>query len=380
MKPLTPRDTPVGESGPLEPRGGDPGAARVAWRLKAGESFATSFPIRRRRASALLGFDAMLLALGLLISAASASRANASVGPVPWMELYGLLVIAVLASRGAYRFRLRTSPLDHIGQAVTSTALAAIVVIAARVLIDPSPEAASEIVRWWGFTTGYVAAGRVALSLFETRPGSRGLQTLIIGAGVIGRLVARRLQERPELGLRPVGFLDKEPRAGDSALPVLGVSWDLEEVVRDHQVRHVIVTFSTAPSEVMVGLVRRCRALELEVSVVPRLFEEVSNRATVEHLGGLALLRVQQSDPRGWQFEVKYTLDRVVGCAGALLLSPVLLVLALIVRLTSPGPVLFRQERVGLDGRVFNMLKFRTMRVEPNAGENDAAWAARALA
>lgn len=351
----------------------------MAWRLAAGESFASSFPIRRRRAAALLALDAVLLILGLLVSAASASRANASVGPVTWMEFYGLMVLAVLASRGAYRFRLRTSPLDHIGQAVTSTALAATLVITARVIVDPSPDAASEIVRWWGFTTGYVAAGRVALSVFETRPGSRGLQTLIVGAGVIGRLVARRLQERPELGLRPVGFLDKEPRAGESVLPVLGASWNLEDVVREHDVRHVVVTFSTAPSDVLVSLVRRCRAMELEVSVVPRLFEEVSNRATVEHLGGLALLRMQQSDPRGWQFEIKYALDRIAGCAGVVAASPVLLVLALLVRLTSPGPILFRQERVGLDGKIFGMLKFRTMRVQPGSDENDAAWAARTL-
>jgi exopolysaccharide biosynthesis polyprenyl glycosylphosphotransferase len=162
-------------------------------------------------------------------------------------------------------------------------------------------------------------------------------------------------------------------------VPVLGASWDLESAVHEHDVEHVIVTFSTAPHSVLLHLVRRCRALGLEVSLVPRLFEEISNRVSVEHLGGIALLRVDQADPRGWQFEIKYVLDRITGVALVLIFALPMLVVAAAVRLTSPGPVFFRQARVGLDGREFDILKFRTMRIDPEQHENDAAWMAAQL-
>jgi exopolysaccharide biosynthesis polyprenyl glycosylphosphotransferase len=212
------------------------------------------------------------------------------------------------------------------------------------------------------------------------RRGEGGLPTLVIGAGAIGQLVTRRLRDRPGLGLRPVGFLDRNPRGAQLDPPVLGASWDLEEVVRRHDIRLAIVAFSTAPHDVLLRLIRRCRALGVEVALVPRFFEEITNRLEVEHIGGLALLRSPQPDPRGWPLSAKYAIDRVLATAALILLSPVLLACAVAVRCTSPGPILFRQRRAGMDGREFEMLKFRTMRGSPDAdGEADAGWAAQAL-
>jgi exopolysaccharide biosynthesis polyprenyl glycosylphosphotransferase len=116
-------------------------------------------------------------------------------------------------------------------------------------------------------------------------------------------------------------------------------------------------------------MIRRCRELGVEVVIVPRLFEQVSNRVEVEHLGGVPLLRAATVDPKGWQFAIKYAIDRVVAAVALLLLAPALLGLALAVRISSPGPIFFRQRRVGLDGRDFDMLKFRSMRVAPPSAE-----------
>jgi lipopolysaccharide/colanic/teichoic acid biosynthesis glycosyltransferase len=103
----------------------------------------------------------------------------------------------------------------------------------------------------------------------------------------------------------------------------------------------------------------------------------MTNRLTIEHLGAMPLIRVEQPDPRGWQFMIKYAIDRIVAAALILALSPLLGMIALLVRLTSEGRILFRQKRVGLDGREFTMFKFRSMRGEPDeSGEADAKWAA----
>jgi lipopolysaccharide/colanic/teichoic acid biosynthesis glycosyltransferase len=107
-------------------------------------------------------------------------------------------------------------------------------------------------------------------------------------------------------------------------VPVLGASWDLEEVVARHGVEHVIVTFSTAPNDVLLRLVRRCEELRVSVSFVPRLFEKVNGRVSVEHIGGLPLVSAYPANPHGWQFAVKYAFDRVAAAFVLLLVLPVM--------------------------------------------------------
>ncbi len=338
---------------------------------------------RRRRALNGVLVDAGMLLLAVGANGLGASRAGASAGSVWWIVLYVVLTLAVIGGRGGYGYRLEVSPFEYLGQVIAGAAIAAALVVGARVLFAPDPDAATQVVRLWLFASAYLMAGRLGVALGDRRMDRAGLNTLIVGAGDVGRLVARRLQERPQMGLRPIGFLDANPRptapGTTSALPVLGASWDLERIVDEHDVEHVIVSFSTAPHSVLLGLVRRCRTLDIEVSLVPRLFEETSRRITVEHLGGIALLRVGRADPRGWQFDLKYAFDRVAGATLVALFAPLMVLIAVAVKATSPGPMFFRQSRIGLDGREFDILKFRTMLMVEDAPQHDAAWFSRTL-
>ncbi len=338
---------------------------------------------RRRRGWFLLGLDVFALSLALGANAVGASAAGAEVGPAIWLALFFVVAIAAIAARRGYRFRLKTSPFEYVGQIVFGTALAATLIIAARVVLDPDPDAAAQVVRIWAFSTVYLIGGRVAAELGSRPTTADGLNTLIVGSGEIGNTLARRLHERPELGLRPIGFLDDDPlvdgRGQAHGAPVLGGSCDLEEVVRSYSVEHVIVAFSNGPHHVMLSLVRRCRALGLDISLVPRLFEEMSRRVTIEHVGGIALARVDRTDPRGWQFELKYVIDRGFGMILLVLTAPLMLVIALAVKLSSPGPVFYRQRRVGLDDREFDILKFRTMALGEDREGEAARWIAQAL-
>ena len=127
-------------------------------------------------------------------------------------------------------------------------------------------------------------------------PGAAGegaSRTLIVGAGNVGRLVATRLCVHPEMGLKPVGFLDKTPLYSSEELhdlPVLGASWDLDEVVREQGIEHVIVTFSTAPTAVLLRVLKRCEELGVRASFVPRLYETSTEQFTVESIGGIPLV------------------------------------------------------------------------------------------
>jgi exopolysaccharide biosynthesis polyprenyl glycosylphosphotransferase len=289
---------------------------------------------------------------------------------VPWALFFSAFVLIQLAVRRAYAPRLRTEILEEVRTIATSTTVAAMATLTAQLVLTRNP-ATGVVMGLFAFATVYVAAGRAGARLAATRQGVEGMPTLIIGAGRIGALVASRLTAQPGNGLRPIGFLDKEPLNRDeTTLPVLGASWDLEEVVRAHDVRHAIVTFSTAPTNVVLDMVRRFEELGVTVSTVPRLYESINGRLTLEYFGGIPLLTKHPVDPRGWRFKCKYAAERLIATLFLIALFPSFIVIAVAVRVSLGKPILFRQIRVGRDGKQFEMLKFRSMRgTEPTPAD-----------
>jgi exopolysaccharide biosynthesis polyprenyl glycosylphosphotransferase len=332
---------------------------------------------------------ALLLDAAMLVAAALATQLGAADAgvvrlPLLWLLSYPALVVLLLRLRGMYDWRLRLQALDDLRTVITTTVLAAMILLTLRfVLAGDVDDLTAQTLRLWAFSAFYLGAGRVALDWSQVRARRErelAKPTLIIGAGRIGRLAAQRLLDHPEFGLRPVGFIDKEPLDEPGLpVPVLGASWDLERLIEQHGIEHVVVTFSTAPSEVLLREARRCEELGVAVSLVPRLFERVTERLSVEHIGGLPLLSTKRADPKGWQFAVKYAADRAAAALLLLACLPVLAAAALAVRLSVGSPIFFRQRRVGRDGKEFDMLKLRTMRGWPADGEADADWAQQQL-
>ncbi|MGZ6724520.1 MAG: exopolysaccharide biosynthesis polyprenyl glycosylphosphotransferase, partial [Solirubrobacteraceae bacterium] len=126
--------------------------------------------------------------------------------------------------------------------------------------------------------------------------------------------------------------------------------------------RRVILAFSSEPDHLLIDRVTECQQLGVEVLLVPRLFESINHHVTLDHVGEVPVLWLRPTNPRGAQFAIKHALDRILALVALIALAPLMALVALGVRLSSPGPALFRQRRVGRDGRVFNVLKFRTMR------------------
>ncbi len=282
------------------------------------------------------------------------------------------IAMALLLMRGMYRRRMRPFVLDGIAPIVGAISIAVMTVVVLEIYIGANRLGTSVPVHLWLLAVGLTGTGRIALLVLQRQARGRGLvsrSTLIVGAGHVGMRVARRLSESPQYGLNPVGFLDADPlaptRAGDREVPVLGSPSDLEWIASMTGATHVVLAFSSDSDETLVPLARRCEQLGLEVSLVPRLFESVNDRFQYESLGGLPLLALRSTDPKGLQFTVKHAVDRV--CAALLLTicAPLLALIALAVRVESAGPVVFRQRRVGRDGHEFDVFKFRSMRLSP---------------
>jgi exopolysaccharide biosynthesis polyprenyl glycosylphosphotransferase len=283
------------------------------------------------------------------------------------------LVMGLLYLRGLYRTRLRALLLDGVAPVVSAVSVAAMTVAMLGLFVNGKIPPQTDWIRAWLFALLGVGAGRSVLALTQRWARARrlvGKPVLIMGAGVVGAQVARRLESHPEYGLTPIGFLDDDPRSvaevGGRDVPVLGTVEDLDETVMSTGVRNLIVAFSSVADARVSRLIQRCQELGIEVSVVPRMFDTINNRVGYDTVGGLPLMSFTTVDPRGVQFALKHAFDRVFALGLLVVLSPVILCTVVVVRLSSRGPILFRQRRVGRDGQVFNLYKFRSMRVTPS--------------
>ena len=339
----------------------------------------------RKRVRRRFLVDIAMLAAGVAI--AGLYDGQITTGGLWWAVVFVVLTFLNLKVRGLYAMRLRSDLLDEFSRIVAATSVSAIMVVGARIVGGANDGAALQGVKLWAWSTIMLTIGRAGIAVVirrRQRAGVGQLPTLVIGADAVGRQISRRLLDNPELGLRPVGFVDEQlvPLDGrdDRDLPVLGTLDDIEEVVDRHDVRQLIVGYAAAPLPVLTQAVRRCRRMGLQIATVPRLYEDVNRRVEVEHIGGIPLLSSEPADPHSWRFSLKYGLDRVVAALLLLIASPLLIAIAIAVRLSSPGRVFYRQPRVSLDGREFQMLKFRTMHGdEVSDGHQDAHWAARTV-
>ena len=210
-------------------------------------------------------------------------------------------------------------------------------------------------------------------------------RALILGTGAVGRQIAEATLAHPESGLRVVGFLDDAPPddPDELPLPLLGRYADLVHCIRREGVSEVIVAFGARPSgdpeapaphdATLVDALRDCDRMDCEIFCVPRFFELHHRSRDMDELWGTSLVRVRRATWRSGAWYVKRLLDRLLAALALVLLAPVMLLVAVAVRIENGPGVLFRQERVGLDGKPFTLLKFRSVRL-PAAPDGSTPW------
>jgi exopolysaccharide biosynthesis polyprenyl glycosylphosphotransferase len=201
---------------------------------------------------------------------------------------------------------------------------------------------------------------------------------LIVGAGTLGRQTAEHFKSHPELSLRVAGFLaekEHERDVGDIGdIPVLGGVKDLGEIIRSSHIKHVVFALPMDQYALLNELVGQIREELVDIHIIPDFLRFYILNGSIEDLEGIPVINVSSSPLYGWGRIGKRIMDVLISCLMLFLLSPLLLLLAFLVRISSRGPVFYRQERMGFDGKRFTILKFRSMVVDAEE-ETGAIWA-----
>jgi Undecaprenyl-phosphate glucose phosphotransferase len=235
---------------------------------------------------------------------------------------------------------------------------------------------------FWGTSILLASVGRACIIVavrVRRRHGFNLSEAIIVGGGELGRTVAQKIAELPQLGLRVAGFVDDAaPTAvpGEPPARYLGRIDDLPELVRS---RNVTQVFFALPRESHADLERGLALIGqemIDILIVPDILQFVMLRAGLESLDGIPMINLAETPLSGWYAPVKRVTDLVFSLLGLVILAPLFVLIAVAIKLASPGPILYRQERMSLDGTLFEMFKFRSMRVDAEA-ETGAVWASQ---
>jgi exopolysaccharide biosynthesis polyprenyl glycosylphosphotransferase len=229
---------------------------------------------------------------------------------------------------------------------------------------------------FWAAAIALVSTGRAGARSLARRNVAYLQNTVIVGAGDVGQLIARKLLNHPEYGVNLVGFVDarpKAPRPDLDHLALLGDTTRLPAIIRLFDVERVIIAFSNDSHEQTLELLRSLGGLDVQIDIVPRLFELVSPGVGIHTVEGLPLLGLPPLRLSRSSRLLKRSMDLMLTVPALVILTPLLLLVAVAIRLDSPGPVFFRQLRMGARDRTFRIFKFRSMAADADERKCDFA-------
>lgn len=228
----------------------------------------------------------------------------------------------------------------------------------------------------WVFSFILVALGRelyVRVRLWLRARGVDRSNLLVVGFGRVARDITQKIKSRTDLGYNIVGVVtDGKGRGNLVGIPVIGAYQELPMLIDAYRVEQVVIALPDAQRSELVDLITLCQRGQVDIKVYPDMFSYMAGDLNVDDLGGTPLLTVRDIALRGWKLSLKRGLDVVGSFLGLVIFSPLLLLTAILIRLESKGSAFYVQERMGLDGHPFPMIKFRSMRLD--AEVNGPGW------
>ena len=279
------------------------------------------------------------------------------------------LLLGIYKLSGVYNQPRGASWFDEVYRLITGTATAIVLMVFVIVFFF-RPLFFSRLVFLYAgiLITIFLGISRLVKRVVYLQLRRRGLgvdRLLIVGAGEVGRTVMRNVVAQPSLGYHVVGFVDDDPDKGGTDIgrfKALGNTTNIPRLVKELVIDEVIITLPWMYHRKIVSIISQCEREQVGVRIVPDMFQMTLSHLDTEDLGGIPMIGVRDISIGRSQLIVKRAADLIIALLGLILLLPFFLVLAVIIRLDSPGPVVFRQIRVGKDEHLFPCYKFRSMR------------------
>jgi len=330
-------------------------------------------------------FESLLMFQDMVIVAVSWLASYALrfyLGPIPvwkgipeFRQYAGLLVfiliiyLVVFRAYGLYRSMRFSSRIDEVFALVKASTLGLLVLVSLTFIFRQYEYSRGVFLYFWVIQTSVIIIARLSFRQGLRLMRKRGFNLryiLVVGAGEMGREIVSKIHARPELGLRVVGFLTrKTEKVGKflEGVEVLGSYDDLPRILQSRNIDQVIVALPYDAHEKLEIVLKTLGDSMVDIRVVPDVYQFFTLRGGIEDFDGVPLISLQDTPLYGWNLVLKRLTDIVLSALILILTFPIMLIVALLIKLTSRGPVLYRQERMGLDGETFNIYKFRTMRV-----------------
>jgi exopolysaccharide biosynthesis polyprenyl glycosylphosphotransferase len=332
----------------------------------------------------LLAADVVGLVSALLVAQWLAPSVDSVDAYSPRLEIFAFLLtvpawIVITKLYGLYDHddeRANHSTADDFGGVFHMVTVCTWLVIVVTYLSDIANPTAQKLVVFWAAAIAFVCLARAGARALARRNVAYVQNTVIVGAGDVGQLFAKKVLNHPEYGINLVGFVDTKPKERRNDLEgvaLLGDAGRLPAIVRLLDVERVIIAFSNDSHEETLELLRAVQDLEVQIDIVPRLFEFVGPGVEIHTVEGLPLvglppLRLSRSSRL-----LKRATDLALTIPTLVVLAPVLALLALMIKVDSSGPVFFRQVRVGAAGRTFRIFKFRSMHADAEDRKHEFA-------
>lgn len=289
---------------------------------------------------------------------------------MPYLPLAALqtgLILLAFAVSGVYRFRRGASLVDETFGVINGATAGFIVTVFFVFFWRPLVYSRLFFLYATVLIVLLLVLARVARRLILRYLRTQGIavnRVLIVGSEETGLTVMRNLMAQPELGFEVMGFVDDDPERGSTNIgrfKALGSTANLPAILADGQVDQVIITLPWQHRRQILALAGQCTRAGVRPRVVPDLFQMSLSMVEMQNIAGIPMITPSETQLSPWELLFKRSTDVIGSILILLLLSPLLLLIALAIRLDSPGPVIFSQPRVGRDGKLFRVFKFRTM-------------------
>lgn len=234
----------------------------------------------------------------------------------------------------------------------------------------------------WVIVIIYVSALRAIirnLSRWLRQRAGTSTRLLIVGANEEGVSIAEQVKRFPQLGYAIIGFIDDFKKKGENIaedFPVLGKPQALKKIIKEQHIDSVVFISSAFTHMQVFELLQSLEEVNIDTQMSAGLFEMVTDRLDLRDVGGIPMLGLTQVSLKGLNLVAKRVFDLIVSVLTLVIASPVMVLAAIGIKLTSTGPVMYKQQRVGHDNRIFSILKFRTMRVDAEK-ETGPIWTAK---